>query len=143
MSEVSRSRSVEGSVGSNPAAEPTPLAGRSPTHRPTRERAIEPRRLRRAARLIADKIAPGQYAVRGVEEPVYFVDVNADIPCMCKDSEFNQGIQCKHLLYCRMREGDEAVLFALGQMMLRDQEIAAEYHRSQKRHHQASQQRAG
>jgi hypothetical protein len=100
---------------------------------PSRERAIEPRRLRRAATLFADKIAPGQYAVRGIEEPVYYVDVNADIPCMCRDAEFNGGIQCKHLLYCRMREGDEIVLLALGQMLVRDEKIRKDFMRQRRR----------
>jgi hypothetical protein len=101
--------------------------------KPTRASAICPRRLRKAATLTADKMGPGQYAVRGSTEKVYYVDVNADVPCMCKDSEFNAGLQCKHLLYCRMREGDESVLLALGQMLVRDEKHRKEFMRQRRR----------
>src|SRR5687767_15467129 len=91
--------------------------------KPTRAIAICPRRLRRAAQLFGDKMGPGQYAIRGHDLPVHYVDLNNDVPCMCKDAEFNGGLRCKHTLYAMMREGDEMVLLALGQMMVRQEEI--------------------
>lgn len=72
-------------------------------------------------------MGPHQYAIRGAGGAVHYVDTSADIPCMCKDAEFNGGIQCKHLLYARMREGDEMVLLALGQMLVRAEEHRKEY----------------
>jgi hypothetical protein len=109
--------------------------------RPTRETAVCPRRLRKAARLFADKMGPGQYAIRGDSGTVYHVDLSQDIPCFCKDSEFSAGIICKHRLRAMMGEGDERILYALGVMLQRDAEIAAEYHRTLRRAHRQTQAR--
>jgi hypothetical protein len=101
--------------------------------KPTRETAICPRRLRKAAALFADKMGPGQYAVRGSHGAVYHVDLSQDIPCYCKDAEFNLGIICKHRLRAMMGEGDERILFALGQMLVRDEKIRKDFMRHRRR----------
>jgi len=107
--------------------------------KPTRATAICPRRLRKAARLIADRMGPGQYAVRGDSGKVYYVDLSQEIPCMCPDSEFNAGLTCKHRLRAMMGEGDVRILQALGDMMLRDQQHLRDYTRATRHLRRAAQ----
>lgn len=77
----------------------------------------EPGRLRRAAVLGVTELGPGLYRVKGQDEPHYDVEIHADVPCYCKDSEFH-GKGCKHFLAARLASGDMKLVMALGEMLL-------------------------
>jgi hypothetical protein len=81
-------------------------------------RAFDPARLRRAAQLAVQRIGATTFAVRGQEEPYYYVDLAGDLPCACKDAEFH-GSGCKHELAARLANGDMPLVMALGEMLLR------------------------
>jgi hypothetical protein len=73
--------------------------------------------MRRALKLKCDKIGPGQYRVSGNDEPYYDVDVNVDPACYCAD-QAHRSLMCKHEIISRMRDGDPALIQALGDMLL-------------------------
>jgi hypothetical protein len=75
------------------------------------------RLIRAAAIPVYERYGPGQYRVKGTDEPEYFVDLSADIPCYCKDAQ-HHGRGCKHELCARLQEGDMGLRLALGQILL-------------------------
>jgi hypothetical protein len=86
--------------------------------------AYRPDRLRRAWQLVkggmVKPLGPGQYKVAGNVEPVYYVDLAGDPPCMCRDQEYRGSAikqQCKHTLAARIAAQDPAVLLALIEFM--------------------------
>lgn len=83
-----------------------------------------PNRLRRAWSLVkSGRVKPlgeGRFIVAGNVEPRYFVDLNAEIPCTCRDEEFRGARihhQCKHRLAARIAAQEPAILLALIGMM--------------------------
>lgn len=102
---------------------------------------IEPGRLERAIALLpaTERVGPGEYYVwkvareRGSDGKVVrtkrCVNLNIDFPCDCEDSFYRgQRVRgnCKHVLACRMAEGDLAVLSMLGTVLVRRERIAEE-----------------
>lgn len=86
----------------------------------------EPGRLERARSLAITKTGPGrQYRVKGQDEPWYDVDLDVDPPCYCADQE-NRGKQiggkCKHVLAALLQERHPALLQALGESLLRQEQ---------------------
>lgn len=92
------------------------MTATGPAHRPDR--------LRRAWELVTsgrvERIGPRQYKVAGNVEPFYYVDLSAEIPCMCRDEE-NRGEkihhQCKHRLAARLAAKETALLLSLIELM--------------------------
>ena len=125
-----------GLLARDPYSDPTPCGGANKVEvreevrgKPSRENAIEPRRLLSAATIVSEKVGHGQYRVqsRSRKHIVYNIDVYSDQPCDCEDSQYGHGRMCAHWLHCRMREGDELTLLALGQVIVRAQKAIAEY----------------
>lgn len=85
----------------------------------------EPGRLARAKDLAIEKVGPRQYRVRGQDEPFYMVDLDVDPPCYCADQE-NRGKQiggkCKHVLAALLQEHNPALMQALGESLLRQEQ---------------------
>jgi hypothetical protein len=92
----------------------------------------EPGRLRRAAVLAVKQMGPKEYAVAGQEEPVYFVNLNIDVPCTCMDATMH-GRGCKHELAARLQTGEPALVMALGQMLLQAEQRSAALQRTTRR----------
>ena len=76
--------------------------------------AIDPLRLARAIQLDARHTGIDRYFVTG-GAACHEVDLRAGV-CDCTDSRVH-GHQCKHLLLCRLREGDPEVIRALRQLV--------------------------
>ena len=74
-------------------------------------------RLERGVGLEVMGVGPGRYAVRGGSEP-HWVDLRTpNYPrCDCGDHLWREQI-CKHILAALLREGDERVLRALGDLV--------------------------
>jgi hypothetical protein len=133
MPNVPNHHPVEGALVSNGAAGLRPLVEHH-TDRVTRERAICPRRLRRAQFLKADRVGPGEYAVCGSHGAVHWVNLNSDEMCGCMD-HYYRGVQCAHILRARLGEdyvgtGDGMMILALQQMLKRDEDNLKEYLRA-------------
>jgi hypothetical protein len=82
------------------------------------EQGYEPGRLRRAAQLAVKRLGAQQFEIRGQDEPFYFVDLSADVPCYCKDAEYH-GRGCKHFLAAQLANGNMPLIQALGDMLLK------------------------
>jgi hypothetical protein len=96
------------------------------------QQGYESKRLMRAAVLAVKRVGEGKFRVRGQHEPYYHVDLTADVPCYCKDSEFH-GRGCKHELAARLVNGDQVLRIALGEMLLAAYKANQELNRKQRR----------
>jgi hypothetical protein len=78
---------------------------------------LEGGRLERGVQLDAEMVSDGRYRVTG-GDTVHWVDlVSPDNPrCDCGDHLWRDAI-CKHIIAARLREGDERVLFQIGQLV--------------------------
>ena len=74
-------------------------------------------RLERGVGLEVTVVGPGRYAVRGGTEP-HWVDLRTPNQprCDCGDHLWREQV-CKHILAALLREGDERVLRALGDLV--------------------------
>ena len=74
-------------------------------------------RLERGVELEVTAVGPGRYAVRGGSEP-HWVDLRTPNQprCDCGDHLWRERV-CKHILAALLREGDERVLRALGDLV--------------------------
>lgn len=64
-----------------------------------------------------DKLGPRQFQVQGNEEPSYFVDLDADPPCYCKDSEYH-GRGCLHELAALLAAHDPMFLNVVAEKLM-------------------------
>lgn len=82
-------------------------------------RAFDPARLKRAVALLkgAERMGPSEFRVRGQDEPEYYVNLDGDPVCYCKDSEYH-GRGCKHELAALLLNGDLRVIGLLGELLL-------------------------
>lgn len=87
--------------------------------RDARERAYDPARLTRAAKLLptVERLGPAQFVMRGSNGPRY-VDLDTDPYCECEDRFWN-GAMCKHIIAGRLVNGDVEMIQALGDLLLR------------------------
>lgn len=121
---ISESRLVEGDGASNG---PTGLTspGRHPTHQANSETALpyEPNRLTRAiTELRSEQLGPLEYRVWGGRHE-HHVKLDVDPPCDCEDFYYRgREILCAHVLHCLMREGNQDLLIAAGEIMRQMQE---------------------
>ena len=74
-------------------------------------------RLERGVGLEVTEVGPGRYAVRGGNEP-HWVDLRTPNQprCDCGDHLWREQV-CKHILAALLREVDERVLRALGELV--------------------------
>jgi hypothetical protein len=74
-------------------------------------------RLERSLGLVVEPAGPGRYCVTGGDEP-HWVDLHTALHprCDCGDHLWRESI-CKHILAAMLREGDERVLVAIGQLV--------------------------
>ena len=87
----------------------------------------DPSRLARGAVRAVKQLGPGEYAVAGNERPVYYVNLNSDLPCDCADSQFRSSRgPCLHECAARLASGDMALIQALGEQLLRREARKAE-----------------
>jgi len=83
----------------------------------TTDATFDPARLRRAAVRAVQRLGDRRYRVQGRVFESYDVDLNAEVPCYCRDAEF-RGRPCLHELSARLADGDTELVMALGQMLL-------------------------
>ena len=78
---------------------------------------IDTARLERGLRLHGEKVGHGRYRFTGGEEP-HWVDLyTAAYPrCDCADHLWRDAI-CKHILAALIREGNERIIGAVGQLV--------------------------
>ena len=83
----------------------------------TSEDEIDLQRLERGLGLEGEKIGEGRWRVEGGSEP-HWVDLRTpEYPrCDCGDYLWREQT-CKHILAARLREGDPAVVSALGKLV--------------------------
>jgi hypothetical protein len=81
------------------------------------ERAFDPNRLRRGLQRGVVRLGPNQFRIEGRHETHYDVNLDLDVPCVCKDAEYH-GRGCKHELLARLHNGDAALIQSLGDMLL-------------------------
>lgn len=82
----------------------------------------EPGRLRRAALRPCVRLGPMEFMVAGKSKPVHYVDLRQDPACECADIENRGGMlkgRCLHVLCAELHNGDEALLTAYGEMLMR------------------------
>lgn len=74
-------------------------------------------RLERSLGLGVEAVGPGRYCVTGGDEP-HWVDLHSALHprCDCGDHLWRESV-CKHILAAMLREGDERVLGAIGQLV--------------------------
>lgn len=87
------------------------------------EAGYEPGRLRRAAQLAVKRLGPQQFRVRGQDEEFYDVNLEIDTPCDCADA-WHRGRPCKHELASRLANGDMPLIQALGDMLLKAENVS-------------------
>jgi SWIM zinc finger len=87
---------------------------------------VDPDRLERSFGLSGERVGQGQYRVSGGSQ-AHWVDLvdEAHPRCDCGDHLWGERI-CKHILAALLREGDERVLRAVGDLVvgLRQQRAA-------------------
>jgi hypothetical protein len=81
------------------------------------ERAFDPNRLRRGLQRGVVRLGPNQFRIEGRHETHYDVNLDLDVPCVCKDAEYH-GRGCKHELLARLHNGDAALIQSLGDLLL-------------------------
>lgn len=103
-----------------------------------------PDRLHRAWQLVTngcvERLGGTQYRVAGNVQPVYHVDLSAEIPCYCRDAEFrNTEIHgmCKHSLAARLAGLDPALLQVIGDALAKKEALAKEAQKLARRQRRA------
>ena len=81
------------------------------------ENKLEEGRLERGVQLDAEMVGDGRYRVTG-GDTIHWVDlISRDYPrCDCGDYLWRDVI-CKHIIAAKLREGDERVLFQVGELV--------------------------
>ena len=83
---------------------------------PMRELSYDPGRLWRGGHRPIRPLGPMQYEVAGNDEPSYFVNLELDTPCDCRDAQI-RGRPCLHELAARLQMGEEGLVLAFGEML--------------------------
>ena len=89
---------------------------------------IEEGRLERGVQLEAEPVSDGRYKVTGGDTDHWVDLISRDHPrCDCGDYLWRDAI-CKHIIAARLREGDERMLFQLGELVraLRESNVEKE-----------------
>jgi|SRR5581483_8370021 len=93
----------------------------------------DPARLRRASVRACVQLGPNQFRVEGRHEKWYDVNMDLDTPCDCLDAQ-HHGRGCLHELRAMLQRGDQALLIALGTMLMKAEEnLKAHTRRSRKK----------
>jgi hypothetical protein len=66
-----------------------------------------------------DKLGPRQFQVQGNDEPTYFVDLDGDPPCYCKDSQWH-GRGCLHEIAGLLMAKDALFINAIAEKLLKE-----------------------
>ena len=121
---VSESRLVEGDVAGN-GGTANPVRVEHPTHQANSAIPLpyEPKRLQRAiTQLRSEQLGSVEYRVWGGQHE-HHVKLDVDPPCDCEDFHYRgREVLCAHVLHCLMREGNQELLIAAGEIMRQMQE---------------------